>query len=209
VSLAEVDDPVSEVEVGRVVSVVAAEVTGAVAEVAGAEADPPGVPATVEAAEREEAPLVELAPSTSFSVMLKGELIARISVIFETPTNWRVKPSPAVKRGRGIPTEPREVWILLATPMLGLNCVLTSSMEKAVGSEGVLVQVTALVALPIQFEGVLIVKALAEAASKLMESMVDANMVAGERVGGWWEEKCQAQPWILCISTQGLFIRVL
>lgn len=81
---------------------------------------PPGVPGAVEAAEAVVESPVEL-DASSFSAMEKGELIATIPLMFETSTNWRVKPEPAVKRGRGMPTEPREVSTLLATPMLGLN----------------------------------------------------------------------------------------
>lgn len=45
---------------------------------------PPGVPGAVEAAEI----VAELdSPSTSFSVMVKGELVARTSLMFETLTN--------------------------------------------------------------------------------------------------------------------------
>jgi len=83
---------------------------GAVAEFVGVRVGvPPGVPGTVEAAEAVVESLVELDPSTSFSAMAKGELIATILLMFETSTNWRVKSEPAVKRGRGMPTEPREV----------------------------------------------------------------------------------------------------
>lgn len=109
-------------EVGVLGALGVVDAMGAVAEFVGVRVVgvPPGVPGTVEAAEAVVESLAELDVS-SFSVITKGELIARTLPMFETSTNWRVKSEPAAKRGRGTPTEPREVCTLLATPMLGLN----------------------------------------------------------------------------------------
>jgi len=82
--------------------------------------DSPGLPGAVEAAEMVETPLVEL-PLSSCSAIEKLPLVAKTSLMFATFTNCSVNPDPGTKRGSGIPTEPRAVWTLLATPMLGLN----------------------------------------------------------------------------------------
>jgi len=104
--------------------------------------------------------------------------------MFETLTNWSVKSSPAVNLGRGTPTEPREVWTLFATPILGLNCALTNSMVKIGGSEGVLVQVTTLVTFPSQWVGVLTVNDRAEpakAARVRLDSLSVFNSFRGSK----------------------------
>jgi len=82
----------------------------------------PGIPETVEAAETvlPLPALVEL-PLTSCSTIEKDPLVANTLLMSDTFTNSRVNPDPGCKRGRGIPTEPRDVSILFATPMLGLN----------------------------------------------------------------------------------------
>lgn len=171
------------VEEGRtlIVGVVPGAVTEEPPEPEGArlalEMGPPGVPGAVDAAETEEA-LAELeAPSISFSAIEKGALVAKTLPILETSTNSRVKPGPASSRGRGIPTEPKDVWTLLATPMLGLNCWCTNSTVNAVGSPVVLVQVTTLVILPFQFAGVLMVSAATETAVATKAGSAVENMV--------------------------------
>lgn len=107
--------------------------------------------------------------------------------MFETLTNWSVKSSPAVNLGRGTPTEPREVWTLFATPILGLNCALTNSMVKIGGSEGVLVQVTTLVTFPSQWVGVLTVNDREEPAKAARVRREDVNIAVDWKGNAVWE----------------------
>lgn len=84
---------------------------------------------------------------------------------------------PAANLGRGTPTEPRDVWTLFATPMLGLNWEFTNSMVKIGGSDGALVQVTRLVVFPNQLAGVLMVNETTDPAKAARVKREGMNIV--------------------------------